>query len=487
MKTHCSLPQMVFGLVLFSVIAHTNANTVLSNRTFVDTRGVSIPSNNATNRNPLEGVPRLIDKKFEGHRLISHEMPKQSLPRPEKDTVTVYLQIKIPDFSGKNGGWGSDETGLGAFYGLEMQASSALTPVDTIQYKIGGAPPKPDTPTNSWTPTTFNQLIDIPLGRSTVYFKIKLGSGSFGGVFGSGAPGPLMLSARFKSARLCKGDGLPVRQLDSSFDLWVISHGKSDGEDSFRPMNRIVGSGGTRRRQVVSLDWASGAKGEVSDLTNGRYFINLGGALGKLLRSKIHPSKINWVGHSWGTYVGCETARSLSEVKRFIALDPALLALYYDNKRINFRRFSKTSTGVKGGGDVMLLGSKKLANTCDYSIMLLAGWKGPGFYHSLPRAWFTQAVSRSSDPYWDTFNEILLRKQVTLAGLFGNVEIGKTLDRMGKIDGFDLRHFCPAEERNGKIQYESHHQLKAKESDGTLVEITLRKASDGSTWWRFKG
>ena len=478
------LPVALLLALIFSSV-QASADSSLSNRVFVDTRGPQIPSSNSGNANPLEGVPKLIDVKFDGHRLISHEMTKQSLPRPEKETVAVFLQIKIPNFSGTNGGWGRGQAGLGVFYGLEMRAFSALSPVDTIQYKFGGVPPNPDTPAGNWTPTTFNQVIDIPVGGSTCYFKINLGSGTYGGIYGTADPGPLKLSARFKSARLCTESGEPVTRLDPFRSLWIISHGKSDGEDSFRDMNWIVNHGARGGRQVVSLDWASGAKGEVSDLTNGRYFINLGRALGKMLGTKSESSKINWVGHSWGTYVGCETARSLTKIKRFTALDPALLAFYYDNKRVNFKKYSSISTGIKGGGITGVLGNEKLTQTCNYSIRLWTiGWKAPVFYHRLPRIWFTRSMGESSDPYWNAFKTILLREELTPAGLFGGV--GKILSKLGKIDGFNLENVARTEERNGVIRYLSHQNLRARDAQGTLLEITLRKAADGKVWWRFE-
>lgn len=439
-------------------------------KNFVDTRD-----------SKAEGVPKLIDKRSDGVRLISYEMVKQALIRPAKSKVTVFMQIKIPEFSELNGGWGETQKGLGAFYGLEMKTFSNLTPGDTIQYKLGGAPPTPDCPTTDWKPTTFDQVIDIPLEKGICYFKITLASGTFG-VSGVD-PGPLKVSARFKSARLCDASGGPVAALNSGSDLWVLSHGKIDSEKSFRSMNKAVAER-VGDSKVVTLDWASGATGSFLDLSNGRYFVNLGKNLGRLLKKSLPPAQVSWVGHSWGTYVGCETARALGRVNRFTALDPAATASGgYDVGRINFGRFSNIATGVKGGSSLNgFFGSAALANTCDFSIRLysenapISSLESWGFYHSLPRAWFIRTMVNTSNPYWTFFRGILLRNELRPAMPWG---------KYSKIEGFNIEDQGQTRNRSGNIYFLSHNFLLYESSEGVLKEARANKNTDGTTGWNY--
>ena len=326
--------------------------SALSNRTFVDTRDPE-----GENLDALAGVPMLVDERPGKDRLISYEMTMQTLPRPSAGTVTVYSQIKIPNFAEKNGGWGAVAGGLGTFYGLEM--TSQFLRDDSIQYKVGGNRPTPNTPEIEWKPAFFDTIIDTfiddgplkkggPLKEETYYFKITLsspGNGSF-----------VDISAQFKSARLCTNMGEPVKALKSGLPLWLIVHGKNDGEKSFRSMNTSVRKG-TGSLEVVNLDWASGSEG--FGLGNGRYFINLAKSVTHFLRENhFSSSGVNFIGHSWGTLVGYETARAFgrfSIVNRFIALDPATQALGgYDDDRVDFKSISTFATGIKGGGSQLL-------------------------------------------------------------------------------------------------------------------------------------
>lgn len=473
-----SLPAALFLALALNMSDVSAAESPgLSNRTFVDTRSST----------PLEGIPKLIDEtRGDGRRLISYEMEKQALTRPVTGEVTVYLQIKVPDFATLKGGWGTSQAGMGIFYGLEIKSFSVLAPEDNIQYKVGGDIPAPDTPPDEWEPTTFDTIIDIPLKAETYYFKINLHSvvpkpdGT--------KPGPLKISGRFKSARMCNPSGEAVTSLDSGPDLWIMAHGKNDGENSFQSLNEAVAQG-AEASQVVSLDWSSGAAGWALDLSNGRYFVNLGKSLaGYLTDEGFTGNNVHWVGHSWGTLVGCETARSLGRVNRFVALDPATQAFGgYDDDRVDFGRFSQIATGVKGGAILDgLYGSEIKTITCDFSVRLISkngllnGWS---FYHSLPRAWFIQAMQNSSDPYWTFFHETLLRNQVKTSMPPGWGKYVKTY-------GFDLECYGKTLKEKGNVDFLSHDFLLYSRSsditpEGILTEARVKTHASGATKWNY--
>ena len=405
----------------------------LSNRTYVDSE------------RPVDRPPLLKDsKQSSGRRYISFETEKQTLERPDSGSVPIYLQVKVPQFAAKNGGWGKHQVGLGCYYGLEI-AASGIFPDAKIYYKVGGGIPSPRTLAKEWKPTSFNSIINVRLTDETYYFKIVLDSG-FLGVFDK----PLKVSASFKSARLCDSSGDPMTTLDPAGDMWVLSHGKNDGENTFRKMNRVVNAG-AGPTQVASMDWASGASGAFFDLGAGRYFVNLGKNMAGLLERQGFPGRrVHWVGHSWGANVGYETARSLGRVNRFVALDPAIEAPGYDDDRVNFRAVSRCSTGIKGGDSLRgTIGSESKTSTAHCAIRLFStshsdGDKDARFFHFVPRDWFIRAMRSDSDVYWPFFKSQILRTG-------GSPDTPWVTDK--RISGFDMEVY-------GKTSSESDGQFQ---------------------------
>ncbi len=442
--------------------------SALSNRTFVDTRDPK-----GKNLDALAGVPMLVDERPKNDRLISYEMTMQTLPRPSAGTVTVYSQIKIPNFAKKNGGWGVVPGGLGTFYGLEMTATaSQFLHDDSIQYKVGGDPPTPNTPEIEWKPASFDTIIDTfidsphkeggALAEGTYYFKIKLSS--------PGGGSYVDISAQFKSARLCSNKGEPVKALDSGAPLWLVIHGKSDGEKSFRSLNNAVYTG-TGKEQVVSLDWASGAEGWTGELGNGRYFVNLGKNMAALVKKERRGGgKVNCIGHSWGTLVGYEIANAFGGFNRFVALDPALLAFGgYDDGQVNFGKISSFSTGVRGGFG--MYGSTPKTLTCHLSIRLNSDNADgpPGFFHSLPRDWLARSMTNRSDAYWPFFKDKLL------ATTSRKMPWGEDYK---DLSGFDLECAGTTSDRNAL--FVKHRFVNFNSSAGVLTKATIRKGKKGS-------
>ena len=429
---------------------------------------------------PRNGIPKLIDttpSPPDGRRFISYEMAKQELVRNVKDKVTVYLQLQIPEFASENGGWGASQAGMGTFYGLEMKTFSLINPFDSIHYKIGATPL---TPATDWKSLSFNQILDTDLlrAKTTYYFKIGLAPGVL----------PLTVSARFQSARLCNEKGEPVTTLDASKRLWVVAHGRKDGEFSFRTMNQAVqkGAGST---QVVSLDWSNVAADKdsiIPRLKGGRYLVNLGKNMAALLKEKgFAGDNVNWVGHSWGTLVGYETARTMSRVNRFVALDPATQAFGdYDDTPVNFGKVSTISTSVKGGGKVEgPYGSETKAKTCDFSIRLYSesqtgDFKWPKFYHSLPRSWFVRAMNQhTSDVYWPFFNRVLMRNKEKPLMPWGDY---------GELFGFSLEcHGATGYKENNSV-FSWHEYLLYQAPTGKKIEARARINATASLSWTYR-
>ncbi len=405
----------------------------LSNRTYVDSE------------RPVDRPPVLKDSKLSsGRRFIRFQTEEQTLERPESGSVPIYLQVKVPQFDAKNGGWGKSQVGLGCFYGLEIAASGIFSNAE-IYYKVGGEVPSPRTPDKEWKPTSFNSIINVKLTDKTYYFKIVLDS-DFLGVFDR----PLKVSASFNSARLCDSSGDPISTLDPAGDMWVLSHGKNDGENTFRGMNRAVNTG-AGPTQVVSMDWASGASGVFFDLGAGRYFVNLGKNMAGLIeRQGFRDQKVHWVGHSWGANVGYETARSLGRINRYVALDPAIEAPGYDDDRVNFRSVSRCSTGIKGGDSLDgVIGSESKTSTAHCAIRLFSTSHSDGdddarFYHFVPRDWFIRSMKSDSDVYWPFFKSQILRTG-------GSPDTPWVTDE--RISGFDMEIYGrTSSESSGQFQ-----------------------------------
>ena len=470
MRTHSLTFHAALCVLLISSllgIANAASSTALSNRTLVDTRD-PYPVTDLT-------LMEIYDRQDDGRLLISYETATESLARPTSGTKTMYLKLNIPAFDVQLGG-------VGTFYGLEI---AALPVLDTIRYKVGGAAPYEGMPTSEWKSTAFNSIVNIPLVEGSIYLKINLTAGT--------SAMPLTVQAKFKAARFCDASGNPVPTLNSSKPLWLVAHGKIDGENSFRTMNSAIRKG-ANSTQVISMDWASGADGGDFDLTNGRYFLNLGKNLSSLLKGKgFLRNNVNWVGHSWGSLVGYETALAFGGVDQLFALDPASQALGgYDDDRVNFGKvgISLRSSSVKGGSTIGgPYGNESKAKTCSFSVRLLSeGHTGSSrdssFYHTLPRSWFIRAMNKnSSDVYWPFLNSKLLRSEVKPDMPWG---------AYAKLSGFDIECHGTTfyQDNNPPVSdvtvFSWHEYLLYKACGGGEIEARTAKNGNGSLSWTYR-
>lgn len=416
----------------------------------------------------------------DGRRFISSKTQNVALARSVASKTTYLLQLKMPNFFAN--GWAIGQSGLGTFYGLEIARESSSEDVkaksgDLIYYKFGGAAPSEATPASDWKPTVFDGIIDTALVEGTYYLKVVVNKGA----------DPVIIQAFYKSLRLCEPNGDPVNKLNPAKPLWLVAHGKRNGENSFQKMNSAVRNG-TGAKQVVEVDWASGADGSFLDLSAGRYFINLGKNLSGIIQDIGFARKnLNWVGHSWGTYIGYETARELGGVDRFFALDPARTADNYDKNRIDFgeAKISLRSTSVRGGNESLLtLGNDKLAETCEFSIRLLSETHTgfaikPLFYHSLPRDWFIRAMNdHTSDVYWTFLHEKMMRTQVEPAmpsSWGGFISNG--------VSGFDLECHGATISKGDTNVFAWHEFIVFKNEKKKQMEARATKKLNGSLTW----
>lgn len=459
------LGRLIAILILsFPSASHAASSTVLSNRTVVDSRD---PYPITELKSPLKDSTQA-----DGRRFVRSLSQQVSLARSKSDAKTFFFQLRVPRFS--TGGWGVGQSGLGTFYGLTVSCLPLTG--DALYYKFGGAPPSAQTPASQWKPLGFDSFVGSAVQEGTYYFKVVLQKGE----------DSVVIQESHQSLRLCKPDGGPVTGLNPDKPLWLVAHGKNDGENSFRSMNSAVRKG-TGEDQVVSVDWANGAAGTGGTLDNGRFFINLGENFAAMLKSEgfITHKNIHCVGHSWGTLIGYETSRAFGGVDRFFALDPATQALGgYDDGRVNFGNISLRSTSVKGGGTAEgTFGSETKARTCDFSIRLFSeehtGDKRlPGFFHSLPRNWFIRAMNEhGSDVYWSFFHDKLHRTAITPDMPWGDCK---------KLSGFDVECHGDTGYTADRAVFLWHDFLCYQTLKGKKVEARAAKKANGSLSWSYK-
>ncbi len=158
---------------------------------------------------------------------------------------------------------------------------------------------------------------------------------------------------------------------------WIVSHGRSDDPGTFLGIGkalRIAHPGS----QVYLLDWRTASAiptiygVDYGNLTNGRWFVKIGNALGGCLAGegtgfgRFNGGEMNYVGHSWGTYICYEVAkamqdRALGDAARFVALDPAKEGLNYADSAVDFSTVSDYSMGFQSSD----LGNEERVADCD--------------------------------------------------------------------------------------------------------------------------
>ena len=414
----------------------------------------------------------------DGRRFVSYATAPMSLARTPA-AREVYLRLDLPQAV-------TAEGGQAAYYGLEVLRTAVLA-TDKIWYKFGGEAPYAGMPAAQWLPTNFSTIIDRPLTAGTYYFKIQL-SGTTG-MPATGTPA-ITVFMKYKVLRLLTNTGTPIANLAPATPLWLVLHGKAEGENAMRSINTSLRTGaGTN--QVATVDWA-----EVANTAGcGRYFINLGRNLSALVKGKTFAkANVNMAGHSWGNQVGFETSFIFGGVNRFIAMDPALLAGGgYNDTRPNFRQqtlagvtvaISTMSTGIKGGPAAGTLGSDVLSGACHYSLRLISrthtgNLRNAAFYNGLPKDWLRRALTTTTDGYWPFMKRLLLTSQV-VPWVGTDMGAGIDLECHGTTNFVD--NTTPIAD---VIGFQNHQFVLLKNPSGKFVEARATKLPNGSTAWAY--
>jgi hypothetical protein len=187
-------------------------------------------------------------------------------------------------------------------------------------------------------------------------------------------------------ATLRRLDGASTFNIDPTKRTWVFIHGRIDNALSFgapRLGDTMIGAlvarrtaqaGGTWAEQVLTLDWQDGAKDNGLSFLGGSAWVTaVARWAGQTLANLgFAADKLNLIGHSWGSYVAHDLARSFigtmpaaisgsnRRIGSLVALDPAREGFDYNHALINFKGVSRNSWAIFGNGS---LGSAKLSGT----------------------------------------------------------------------------------------------------------------------------
>ncbi|RYD18654.1 MAG: hypothetical protein EOP88_21805 [Verrucomicrobiaceae bacterium] len=432
-----------------------------------------------TRETPVLKLKRSSAVTNDDRRLITYESAVTGVGAGDS---TVFFQAPLPD---------SDPAGFGVFYGYELVKFS--NPKVKLYQAIARDGLNPRLDDLEWKPVSFRSLIRVPLKgevrkNRTLYFKIVRQKAT------------KAFRVRLKGKFACFYDrtGEGVEAVDSSKNIVLVFHGRGSGEVFSRPLNAAVRRTGTTK-QVLTVDWSSGAASSGIELTGGRYLRNLGGAVRERLAAEGFKKKdITTVGHSWGALLSHEVATSWDEgVSRMYVLDPAPAADSYDEKRVNFGVEAKCGRtyGVKGGNrNDGIFGSPNMTRTCDFAVNVLA--KDPPsdpvdrwhFYHNLPVDWFIRAIEGGQTgtydpdkplPYWDYLRNALLLDEVAIPE-----KIGKP---SAAANEFDLvaRGITSYNSNANDADFQKHRSFEIKLKDKGWRYVTLEKNANGKIVWKF--
>lgn len=415
----------------------------------------------------------------DGRNLIKYESPVTGVP---EGGSPVFFRAPLPD---------SDPAGFGVFYGYELvKFSNPKVKLYQAIARDGLDPLKDDI---EWKPASFGALLRIPLKgevrkNRSLYFKIVRTSGnkSF----------RVRLKAKFACFYDRTGEG--VEEVNPAKGIVLVFHGRNSGEKYSRPVNAAMRRAGDTK-QVLTVDWSSGAASSGIELTGGRYLRNLGGALRERLAAEGFKRRdITTVGHSWGALLSHEVATSWDEgVSRMYVLDPAPAADGYNEKRVNFGVKAKCGQtyGVKGGNrNDGVFGSPNMTRTCDFAVNVLAKdapsdpldlWH---FYHNLPVDWFIQAISGGQSgtydpekpvPYWDYVRNVLLLDEEAIPK-----SIGKPADTPNEFD-LVCRGTTSYNSKENDADFQQHRSFEIKLKDLGWRYVMLSKKPNGNIAWKF--
>lgn len=219
---------------------------------------------------------------------------------------------------------------------------------------------------------------------------------------------------------------------------WIVSHGRRDQPGTFLPIGTAL-SRADPGAQVYLLDWRTAAavpvigSDDYESLANGRWFVKIGQALAARLSGegmgigRFSGSELSYVGHSWGSYICYEIAKSMKDARglgpasRFVALDPAKGALYYGAGAVNFSSVSFYSMGFQSS----VLGNEERVADCN-----------DGFYIRTPLSTINKPTVNHSIAHYAFYS--LLMQEDNISGLIKPLLFSGASPEWAKNpDGFD--------------------------------------------------
>lgn len=181
--------------------------------------------------------------------------------------------------------------------------------------------------------------------------------------------------------------------------LALIGHGRTNS-----PFDRLaIGAAAGSRwgSAAYYVNWSEGSfdNNFVGAFLDGARFISsTGSQLAKVLAKQGYRSSrgVDYIGHSWGTYIGYSLASSFGDFGRFFALDPAQTGVWYPVGRVNFKGVAKYSMAIWGGG---LYGNETLGGRANDSVYLSSSGFLPGTLHEEPVTVMQEILEQSAPGY----------------------------------------------------------------------------------------
>lgn len=209
---------------------------------------------------------------------------------------------------------------------------------------------------------TNNSRADV--AASTLFRNSLTGNVTYGGVAKSVTIRPLNPSAELYNDR----------------PTWIVAHGRNSSPAT-TGIAQIAAAidGEFTTDQVLVLDWSAAAASGLIGGSGENYIKPIATwAATTLVGYGITADEINFVGHSWGAYIGAELGEKLTEINSIMALDPATdfpggsynpEATVSGNPEVDFARNSRFSWAFyESAADIY--GSAKTSATADEAIVV---------------------------------------------------------------------------------------------------------------------
>ena len=215
------------------------------------------------------------------------------------------------------------------------------------------------------------------------------------------------------NATISRVDGAPI---DSSKPTWVFVHGLNSDPSIFANLISQV----AKQRpsdQFLTLDWSKGAGGGPLDVNAGlvqeRIPFVAGWAYDQFVKHNFSSSSLNFIGHSFGSYISDEIAKnyfvnSSNKINSIVALDPAANAPganhYNSTASVNFSTYTSQNKSWSFLANVtpVQFGNETTAATASEAFLVEGpGINGPGIdpfaaHHAVVDV-FANLLAQSSD------------------------------------------------------------------------------------------